>query len=48
MRFDSRYYWTAGDPAMAAPCDDECRRDLICEIVRTVQGDDSKCDEILQ
>ncbi|XP_065347089.1 sphingomyelin phosphodiesterase-like [Cloeon dipterum] len=42
-----RYYWTAGDPSLAKPCDDACRRNLVCEIVRTTQGDDSKCTDFL-
>ncbi|XP_059484531.1 sphingomyelin phosphodiesterase-like [Neocloeon triangulifer] len=42
-----RLYWTAGDPSLAATCDVACRRNLVCEIVRNLQGDDSKCADFL-
>ncbi|XP_059468369.1 sphingomyelin phosphodiesterase-like [Neocloeon triangulifer] len=41
-----RYYWTDSDFVVVDPCGSNCRPELICETVMTVQQDTSKCDEL--
>ncbi|KAF4518614.1 hypothetical protein B566_EDAN009863 [Ephemera danica] len=41
-----RYYVKEGDTSLAKGCDTKCLEDLVCEIVVTVHGDNSKCLEL--
>ena len=41
-----RNYVKQGDPAMLEGCDIECKQDLLCSMVTSNFGDQTKCNEI--
>ncbi|CAG9826411.1 unnamed protein product [Diabrotica balteata] len=41
-----RYKFRNGDVALREGCDDDCKKDLLCRMVKTEYGDDQVCEKV--
>ncbi|XP_056647542.1 sphingomyelin phosphodiesterase 1-like isoform X1 [Diorhabda sublineata] len=41
-----RYKFREGDTELAKGCDDDCKKDLLCSMVKTQYGDDYMCNKV--